>query len=290
MSDKLKVEGVFAKGYGIIPKLVMQDRDLTIEAKSIYAYFASYAGNGTTAFPSVSKIIYDLNIGEERFYKHRKKLIDKGYVLVKQQIIGNGKFNSNLYTLPPYPDFTSTEKSSAEKPSSVNRGTNNNIFNNNNINSNSINNDNNDTEKNKENRKVKNQIPDRIKLFYHENFGEVSNYIQRELSDWVNKLSSDLVLEALKRTKDYGKEFGYAKRIMNNWKKLEVKTLDDVRKVDKDFLQKKGKSQFKGKDLKMETLPEWAKEENKIIEEDKATNNSELELRLKKLREKERIT
>lgn len=72
MSDKLRVEGVFSKGYGIIPKLVMQDQDLSIEAKSIYAYFASYAGNGTTAFPSVSKIIYDLNIGEERFYKHRK--------------------------------------------------------------------------------------------------------------------------------------------------------------------------------------------------------------------------
>lgn len=268
----------------------MQDQDLTIEAKSIYAYFASYAGNGTTAFPSVSKIIYDLNIGEERFYKHRKKLIDKGYVIVKQQIIGDGKFNSNLYTLPPYPDFTSTESSSTVKRSAENQGTNNNIFNNNNINSNSINNDNNDIVKNKENRKIKNQIPDKIYLFYQDNFGELSSYIQKELSDWVKNLSEDLVLEALKRTKDYEKEFGYAKRIMKNWEKLEVKTLDDVMKVDKDFLQKKGKSQFKRRNFKKESLPEWAKKENKIIEEGKAKNNSELELRLKKLRTKERIT
>lgn len=286
----MRVEGVFSKGYGIIPKLVMQDQDLSIEAKSIYAYFASYAGNGTTAFPSVSKIIYDLNIGEERFYKHRKKLIDKGYILVKQQIIGDGKFNSNLYTLPPYPDFTRTVNPHTEKRNTENQGTNNNSFNNNNINSNSINNDNNDSVNNKENRKVKNQIPDRINLFYQENFGEISNYIQRELSEWVNNLSDDLVLEALKRTKDYGKEFGYAKRIMKNWKRLEVKKLDDVIRVDKEFLEKKGKNQFKRKKFKKESLPKWVKKENQIIEENKIIDNSELELRLKKLREKERIT
>ena len=42
----LLVEGINAKGYGTIPKLVMKDRRLTAQAKAIYAYFCSYAGCG----------------------------------------------------------------------------------------------------------------------------------------------------------------------------------------------------------------------------------------------------
>src|SRR5665648_1182644 len=62
-SDILKVVGINSKGYGNIPKLVMQDRRITPEAKCIYGYFASYAGMGNSAFPSVSKIMYDLCMG-----------------------------------------------------------------------------------------------------------------------------------------------------------------------------------------------------------------------------------
>ena len=52
--DQLLVEGINCMGYGIIPKYVMLDPDLTIEAKAIYAYFCSFAGSGNTAFPSRS--------------------------------------------------------------------------------------------------------------------------------------------------------------------------------------------------------------------------------------------
>ena len=65
-SDILKVVGINSKGYGNIPKLVMQDRRITPEAKCIYGYFASYAGMGNSAFPSVSKIMYDLCMGNNR--------------------------------------------------------------------------------------------------------------------------------------------------------------------------------------------------------------------------------
>ncbi len=52
-NDTLHVEGVRSRGFGIIPKLVMQDKRLTGDAKAIYAYFCSYAGAGDTAFPIV---------------------------------------------------------------------------------------------------------------------------------------------------------------------------------------------------------------------------------------------
>ena len=97
-SDILKVVGVNSRGYGNIPKLVMQDRRLTPEAKCIYAYFASYAGMGDSAFPGVSKIMYDLCMGNNRYYKHFKLLTDYGYVTV-QQAKQEGKFSHNVYIL-----------------------------------------------------------------------------------------------------------------------------------------------------------------------------------------------
>ena len=43
---------IFSMGYGHIAKLVMKDKDLTVEAKAIYSYIASYAGASDTAYPS----------------------------------------------------------------------------------------------------------------------------------------------------------------------------------------------------------------------------------------------
>ena len=98
MRDLIKGFDINSAGYGIIPKLVMLDRDLHVTAKAIYAYFCSYTGAGDTCFPSRKKICYDLNISFETFTKHLKTLITSGYVKV-EQIKENGRFSHNLYTL-----------------------------------------------------------------------------------------------------------------------------------------------------------------------------------------------
>lgn len=104
LKDILKVEGVNAKGYGIVPKAVMQDQRLTRDAKAIYCYFASFAGKGDTAFPSVSKICYDLGFKtEETYRKHFKTLKDYDYIRVTQRRI-SGKFDSNIYILVNNPN------------------------------------------------------------------------------------------------------------------------------------------------------------------------------------------
>ena len=87
--NEVKLQGVMEKGYGVIPKVVMQDEDLSIEAKSIYAYLASYAGVGHTAFPSVSITIKHLGISEKRYYKHRKVLQEKGYISIERERLEN---------------------------------------------------------------------------------------------------------------------------------------------------------------------------------------------------------
>jgi len=118
MKDILRTQGVKAKGYGIIPKLVMQDKRLSIEAKSIYSYFCSYAGAGDTAFPSVRKICFDFGISEDRYRKHFKQLIQYGYIEVEQKK-EKGRYARNIYTLIDKPVEVNTRKT----PYTENRGT-----------------------------------------------------------------------------------------------------------------------------------------------------------------------
>lgn len=130
MSDKICFDSgsVYENGYGIIAKKVMIDPRLTIEAKAIYAYLVSYAGAGETCFPGYEIILHHLNISKDRFYKHRKLLIQYGYIRVDQEV-ENGVFKRNIYTIltsSPFPCFTE-----AENPTTGNKETSNNSLKNN---------------------------------------------------------------------------------------------------------------------------------------------------------------
>lgn len=55
--DELRIEGIKYKGYGVLPKYVMIDPDLTIEAKGIYAYFAAMPEAAILLFQAVIKLL-----------------------------------------------------------------------------------------------------------------------------------------------------------------------------------------------------------------------------------------
>lgn len=135
MENIVKSTPINSKGYGVMPKLVMQDRELSITAKVIYAYLASYTGNGDSCFPSRDRVCYDLGIGKDTFIKHLALLKDSGYITVTQKK-ENGRFSHNVYTLNseiiPCTDFKDTVNLDT-----VSKDTNNNSINNNNINNNS---------------------------------------------------------------------------------------------------------------------------------------------------------
>lgn len=109
LENILIVEGVNAKGFGTIPKLVMKDRRLTPQAKAIYAYFCSYAGCGSTAFPKVSQIMYDLNMSNKTYYKHFELLTINGYITVTKRKKEGNKFDNNIYKLNMNPIKTVVE-------------------------------------------------------------------------------------------------------------------------------------------------------------------------------------
>ena len=109
LENLLIVEGVNAQGYGTIPKLVMKDRRLTPQAKAIYAYFCSYAGCGSTAFPKTSQIMYDLNISNKTYYRHFELLTKFGYITVVRMRKEGSKFDNNIYKLNMNPQKTIVE-------------------------------------------------------------------------------------------------------------------------------------------------------------------------------------
>lgn len=98
MNDFLFQKGIFKQGYGIIPKLVMRDVELSSESKAIYAYICSYAGSGCTAFPSIELMSHDLNMSKKRLLKYRKELIDRGYIKIHKQRNANRMAN-NVYEI-----------------------------------------------------------------------------------------------------------------------------------------------------------------------------------------------
>ncbi|MBQ7539583.1 MAG: helix-turn-helix domain-containing protein, partial [Bacteroidaceae bacterium] len=102
-ANRLQVEGVNFKGYGTVPKYAMRDRDLTITAKGIYAYFCAMSGSGNSTFPSLPTIQAHLQLGNRAYYTHRQLLIDQGYLLVSSKERKGGEFAQNLYTLVSNP-------------------------------------------------------------------------------------------------------------------------------------------------------------------------------------------
>lgn len=291
LDDKLQVKGVLSQGYGIIPKMLMKDDDLTIEAKAIYAYIASYAGAGSTAFPGVSLICHDLNISENRFHTHKKKLIEKGYIHIHQERSGHGTFKRNIYTInsvlmpestqdvvepTPQNEGTVTPSPTRQKPSTVhptsdrptseNEGTNNNSLNNNSFNNNSINNNNNK----KEEKPVVVAGEKNAFQIYQENFGMLSPLITEEIMHWQNDLSDELVLEAMKRAALNQKPFSWAVGIMRNWWKKNIKTVEQAEADDTSFSNNMQRSSnYRGNKPKIESEPTWMKEQQEQPKEEK---------------------
>ena len=137
--DILKGDQINSKGYGIIAKLAMQDTNLDIIAKAIYAYFCSFAGGGDSCFPSRSKICHDLKITNNTFSKYIGQLVKCGYITV-EQVKEKGKFSHNVYTInsviapcivSPYTVRTDTQNTVYGQVDTNNNSSNNNSSNNN---------------------------------------------------------------------------------------------------------------------------------------------------------------
>lgn len=186
--------------------------DISIEAKAIYAYMCSFAGNGQSAFPGVDKIIYELKITRRRFYKYRKELEDHG--MIKVQKTRNGNRNSrNIYiiaqTIPDKCHFDTYQNEQYQNEQYQNDYTNNNILTSNKLNNNNVNNNNREVVVDKEVKKI-------LKGFTTKEISSVIKFCEE------NKVHVDVVdekLKILKSMKKVNNKVGaLISAIKNDWK------------------------------------------------------------------------
>lgn len=140
--NSLMTSELFSKGYGFIPKIVMIDTDLTVEAKAIYGYLASYSGAGMSSYPSTDLMLSHLNMSMNRYLKHRKLLEERGYLTIKRKKKDN-LLSKNYYYLNEHPSrciqIRHIDSRHVDSRHLENEYPNSNSINNNSINSNSSN-------------------------------------------------------------------------------------------------------------------------------------------------------
>lgn len=104
MQDKIFTDNILqSKGYGIIGKVVMKDKELDPLAKCIYAYLVSYAGSDGACYPSRDLISSELKISKPIISKYLKQLEDNTYLTIKQVKKDNGTFSHNIYYINTNP-------------------------------------------------------------------------------------------------------------------------------------------------------------------------------------------
>jgi DnaD/phage-associated family protein len=75
--------------------------------------------------------------------------------------------------------------------------------------------------------------------FFQQNFGILNPFVGQQIGQWVDDLSSELVIEAMKRALANQKKWSYAEGILKTWANQNVATLEDVQALDADFNRNK---------------------------------------------------
>jgi DnaD/phage-associated family protein len=101
--------------------------------------------------------------------------------------------------------------------------------------------------------------------FFQENgFGKMGSYLQEKIQVWCEKLSSSLVVEAMKKASEQGKQYwSYVEAILVKWEQFGVKDVKDAQSKESEFRSQKsakGKGQ-KRQPVRTEKLPDWFKKE-----------------------------
>lgn len=242
--DEVKIQStsILSEGYGLIPKKITRDKNLTMESKAIYGYLASFAGAGGQCYPSKTLMISELGTTEKRFNKNIKLLKEHGYIKVHKRRKGN-RNDSNLYELLmdirdieiakkefDTSRFDSGQFDSGQNDSGQNDPPNINSFNNNSIN--------NSKYIDKENLPI--QLKEFSKL-YEQNIGLINGITAEYLIELSETIDIKLFKKAIEIATDKGKcNLGYIKGIIKQWLDVNIKTLEQLEAYKLQQSTKKG--------------------------------------------------
>ncbi|OIU69808.1 DnaD domain-containing protein [Rossellomorea aquimaris] len=129
-----------------------------------------------------------------------------------------------------------------------------------------------------------------LNFFTENGFGKMGSHIEEKIRGWCAKLSDSLVVEAMKKAVEQGKQYwSYVEAILKNWEQEGVKNVKGAE--EKEFMkmfQKVVKEKTVGqrrKPVRTEKLPEWFTDgestEEEVQDDDFEAEKAKLEAELK---------
>ncbi|UTE77489.1 DnaD domain-containing protein [Rossellomorea sp. KS-H15a] len=111
-----------------------------------------------------------------------------------------------------------------------------------------------------------------VTFFKNNGFGRMGTYIQEKIKSWCDSLSESLVVEAMKRAVEQGKQYwSYCEAILVKWDQLKVRDVEDARtKEFQGMVEKYSKRNVRmgtRKPVRTEMLPDWFTSESEDVQE-----------------------
>ena len=251
---RLQSTSILSDGYGLIPKKISRDKALTMEAKAIYGYLASFAGSGGYCYPSKELMISELGTTEKRFNKNIKILKEHGYIKVHKRRKGN-RNDSNLYELLmdirdieiakkefDTSRFDSGQFDRVQNDSGQFDSVQNDPPNINSLNSNSINNNSSKNCKYIDKENSPNKLKE-FRILYEQNIGLINGITAEYLIELSETIDVNLFKRAIEIATDKGKcNLGYIKGIIKQWLDANIRTLEQLEayKLQQEQSKQKG--------------------------------------------------
>ena len=251
---RLQSTSILSDGYGLIPKKISRDKALTMEAKAIYGYLASFAGTGGYCYPSKELMISELGTTEKRFNKNIKILKEHGYIKVHKRRKGN-RNDSNLYELLmdirdieiakkefDTSRFDSGQFDRVQNDSGQFDSVQNDPPNINSLNSNSINNNSSKNSKYIDKENSPNKLKE-FRILYEQNIGLINGITAEYLIELSETIDVNLFKRAIEIATDKGKcNLGYIKGIIKQWLDANIRTLEQLEayKLQQEQSKQKG--------------------------------------------------
>lgn len=105
--------------------------------------------------------------------------------------------------------------------------------------------------------------------FYEQNgFGTISPYIAEKISMWIDDLSEELVLEAMKIAVENGaRSWNYVETILRDWASKKLTTVEQVQAERLAYQQRKAQEKYPKKPIRQEIVPEWVHDTQTTVDE-----------------------
>lgn len=115
--NRIELSGIFADGYGIVPKKLMT-LDINKNTKLVLAYMLTFTGGGSECFPSVMKMSKDLKLSKPTLINAITDAVNQGLIR-KEKLFPNDPLKHNNKYIIQFLDGKAILPSQSKKLTSV---------------------------------------------------------------------------------------------------------------------------------------------------------------------------